>query len=95
MPPADRSPRQEGKPEEKPARHAGAKRGNAEDANPPPENSGDPSSLPDPETVIAEMEFTSPKGHRYRILRTTQKDPYDPPESTPPRHGRAGEEEEE
>jgi hypothetical protein len=36
--------------------------------------------LPDTATVIAEREFTSPKGKRYRIIRTTQRDPYDPPD---------------
>jgi hypothetical protein len=36
--------------------------------------------LPDPATVISERTFTSPKGKRYRIIRTTEKDPYDPPD---------------
>jgi hypothetical protein len=36
--------------------------------------------LPDKDTVISERTFTSPKGRRYRILRTTEKDPYDPPD---------------
>jgi hypothetical protein len=40
-------------------------------ANPP--NPG----LPDPKTVISERTLVSPKGARYRILRTTEKDPYD------------------
>ena len=35
--------------------------------------------LPDPRSVIEEKTFTSPKGNRYRILRTTETDPYDPP----------------
>jgi hypothetical protein len=35
--------------------------------------------LPDPTSVIAEKTFISPKGHRYRILTTTETDPYDPP----------------
>ncbi len=41
---------------------------------------------PDPDTVIAERTFVSPKGRRYRILTTTESDPYDPPyvEPTPP-----------
>lgn len=33
--------------------------------------------LPDEATVVSEKIFTSPKGRRYRILRTTQTDPYD------------------
>jgi hypothetical protein len=36
--------------------------------------------LPDKDTVISERTFTSPKGRRYRIIRTTEKDPYDPPD---------------
>jgi hypothetical protein len=34
---------------------------------------------PDPETVVSESKFVSPKGRVYRILRTNQTDPYDPP----------------
>jgi hypothetical protein len=36
--------------------------------------------LPDPESIVSERIFISPKGRRYRILRTTEKDPYDPPD---------------
>jgi hypothetical protein len=36
--------------------------------------------LPDPASVVSERVFVSPKGRRYRILRTTEKDPYDPPD---------------
>ena len=36
--------------------------------------------LPDPKTVISERVLVSPKGRQYRILRTTEKDPYDPPD---------------
>jgi hypothetical protein len=36
--------------------------------------------LPDKETIVSERTFTSPKGKRYRIIRTTEKDPYDPPD---------------
>jgi hypothetical protein len=36
--------------------------------------------LPDKDTVISEREFTSPKGKRYRIIKTTERDPYDPPD---------------
>jgi hypothetical protein len=42
--------------------------------------------LPDPETVVSERVFTSPKGRRYRILRTTDRDPYDPPEDEQKKH---------
>jgi hypothetical protein len=35
--------------------------------------------MPDESSVIAEKTFTSPKGTRYRILKTTETDPYDPP----------------
>lgn len=38
-----------------------------------------PQDLPDPDTVIAEVPFTSPKGHTYRIIVTNQTDAYDPP----------------
>ena len=46
---------------------------------PPPGEAPNP-GLPDPESVISERVFISPKGRRYRILRTTDKDPYDPPD---------------
>ena len=36
--------------------------------------------LPDRKMVISERTLTSPKGTRYRIIRTTEKDPYDPPD---------------
>ena len=36
--------------------------------------------LPDPKSVVSERIIISPKGRRYRILRTTDKDPYDPPD---------------
>jgi hypothetical protein len=42
--------------------------------SPNPRNPG----LPDPKTVISERTFVSPKGTRFRIIRTTEKDPYDP-----------------
>jgi hypothetical protein len=38
-------------------------------------------ALPSPETVVSEAIFISPKGRVYRILRTNQTDPYDPPAS--------------
>jgi hypothetical protein len=36
--------------------------------------------LPYKKTVISERTLTSPKGTRYRIITTTEKDPYDPPD---------------
>ena len=33
--------------------------------------------LPDPATVVAEETMTSPKGRRYRVLRTRQTDAYE------------------
>jgi hypothetical protein len=33
--------------------------------------------LPDPAAIVEVNRFTSPKGKRYRIIRTTEKDPYD------------------
>jgi hypothetical protein len=39
--------------------------------------------LPTPETVVSEATVVSPKGRVYRILRTTQTDPYDAPATAP------------
>lgn len=44
------------------------------DATPTP-----PQDLPDADTVITEVPFTSPKGNTYRIIVTNQTDEYDPP----------------
>jgi hypothetical protein len=38
-------------------------------------------ALPSPDSVVSEAIFISPKGGVYRILRTNQTDPYDPPTS--------------
>jgi len=46
----------------------------------PKSPSGPNPGLPDKATVVSEREFTSPKGKRYRIIRTTERDPYDPPD---------------
>jgi hypothetical protein len=46
---------------------------------PPPGEAPNP-GLPDPESIVSERILVSPKGRRYRILRTTEKDPYDPPD---------------
>jgi hypothetical protein len=32
---------------------------------------------PDPKTVVSERTLVSPKGRRYRVITTTEKDPYD------------------
>jgi hypothetical protein len=34
---------------------------------------------PAPESIVSATTFVSPKGRVYRILRTNQTDPYDPP----------------
>lgn len=52
------------------------KKGEKDPKRPTPHNPG----LPDKDTVISERLFTSPKGKRYRIIKTTEKDPYDPPD---------------
>lgn len=46
---------------------------------PPPGAASNP-GLPDPKSVASERVMISPKGRRYRILKTTDKDPYDPPD---------------
>lgn len=38
--------------------------------------------LPDPKTVVSERLFVSPKGRRFRIITTTEKDPYDPDDNS-------------
>jgi hypothetical protein len=35
--------------------------------------------LPDPAAILEETQFTSPKGHHYRILKTNERDAYDEP----------------
>jgi hypothetical protein len=35
--------------------------------------------LPSPESVKESVTFTSPGGRRYKILKTTEQDEYDPP----------------
>jgi hypothetical protein len=39
-------------------------------------------ALPDPRLVIAQKTFLSPKGTRYRILKTSERDAYDSPEGS-------------
>jgi hypothetical protein len=36
--------------------------------------------LPAPENIRAVEDFVSPQGTKYQILKTTEKDAYDPPE---------------
>jgi hypothetical protein len=36
--------------------------------------------LPAPESIVSETDFTSPKGTKYRIIKTRETDPYDKPE---------------
>lgn len=36
--------------------------------------------LPPPDTIIEIREMSTPSGKKIRLLRTNQKDPYDPPE---------------
>ncbi len=40
--------------------------------------------MPQPSTILSEENFVSPKGTRYRILRTNQKDDYDKTEPDEP-----------
>ncbi len=55
----------------------------------PAEPSGDRArpGRPDEGSVLEEKEFTSPKGNRYRVIRTDETDPYDAP--LPPEERRA------
>ncbi len=55
----------------------------------PAEHSGDRArpGRPDEGSVLEEKEFTSPKGNRYRVIRTDETDPYDAP--LPPEGRRA------
>ena len=36
--------------------------------------------LPDAASVVSEATLRSPSGRTYRVLRTTERDPYDPPD---------------
>jgi hypothetical protein len=37
----------------------------------------------DPDSVVSESTFTSPKGNKYRVITTDEMDPYDKPEKPP------------
>ena len=39
--------------------------------------------MPDEASIVEVKTFTSPKGNRYRILRTNETDPYDEPAEEP------------
>jgi hypothetical protein len=41
--------------------------------------------LPDPSSVVSETTLRSPAGRTYRVLRTTERDPYDPPDKPDPK----------
>jgi hypothetical protein len=49
--------------------------GSGGEPQPPPQ-----SGLPAPESIVSEAEFVSPKGAKYRIIKTSETDPYDKPE---------------
>ena len=62
-------------PDKKPAGSGGKDKAPA-DTGPKPLPNPD---LPDPESIIDEISFTSPKGHTYRILVTDELDAYEEP----------------
>ena len=41
--------------------------------------------LPDSASVVSETTLRSPAGRIYRVLRTTERDPYDPPDKPDPK----------
>lgn len=61
---------------------------NSRDRGAPPEaTSPDPANvtrrrLPQPEDVVAEATLVSPKGRRYRVLRTDERDAYEDPRTS-------------
>jgi len=63
-----------GKKIRKTKRHAGRKR-----------KSKPRAGLPDPASVVSEATLRSPAGRTYRVLRTTERDPYDPPDKPAPK----------
>jgi hypothetical protein len=69
-------------PEEKQDKALGTG-GDAEPAKPRPTRGRDNLPRPEDEEVVKEYTFVSPKGHRYRILRTRDRDVYERPEPSP------------
>jgi len=52
-------------------------------AEPPQPEEAEPArrrGLPDDASVVSSKSFTSPRGKKYRIIKTTERDPYDTPE---------------
>ena len=41
--------------------------------------------LPNPASVVSETTLRSPAGRTYRVLRTNERDPYDPPDKPDPK----------
>ena len=41
--------------------------------------------LPDSSSVVSETTLRSPAGRTYRVLHTTERDPYDPPDKPDPK----------
>ena len=48
-----------------------------------------PAGLPDPDSVVSEKVFKSPKGKLYRIFKTTEADAYDRPAGSKGRRKKA------
>ena len=67
-----------------PRREPDAEQGVGDEETPPETAASRPAGLPNPGSVVSEEEFTSPKGQRYRVLRTTETDAYDRPEPSSP-----------
>lgn len=53
-------------------------------ASPPPKG---PPGLPDPGLIVAKRTFVSPKGTRYEVLRTNEKDAYEDDQPPPGKKG--------
>jgi len=44
--------------------------------------------LPNESSIVAEMEFTSPRGTKHRVLRTNERDTYDDGDRLKPKRAR-------